>query len=78
MINVVIELSSKVAQPLSGQIMEALGLLGVQSVLKITSAHKAPPPLYEAMKEHNRWKGTDTCNRLVKKAIRSGLCGHDY
>jgi len=52
MIKVVIEVSSKADLPLSEQIAEALDRLGVQSVLKITLAHQAPPQRYETIKEH--------------------------
>jgi len=61
MIKVVIELSSKVDQPLSEQITEALDRLGVQSVLRITSAHKTPQR-YKAIKEH---EGNDIYSSLI-------------
>ena len=62
MIKVVIEVSSKADLPLSEQIVEALDRLGVQSVLKITSAHKAPLQRDEAVREH---KGNDIYSSLV-------------
>lgn len=51
MIKVVIEASSKTDLPLSERIVEALDKLGVQSMLKVTSAHKASQR-YEAIREH--------------------------
>jgi len=62
MIKVVIEVSSKADLPLSEKIVEASDRLGVQSVLRITSAHKSPPQRHEADREY---EGNDIYSSLV-------------
>ena len=69
MIKVVIELSSKADQPLSEQIVEALNRLGVQSVLKITSAQKDSPQRYEASKEQAQESDEFTGNDIYSSLI---------
>jgi len=71
MIKVVIEATSETVLPLSERIVEALDKFGVESVLTVTSAHKAPQR-YETIKEH---EGNDIYSSLIgiQKRIKQYL-----
>ncbi len=51
---VVIIMGSKSDQPWSQKIAEALNKLGVESVMRVASAHKVPLKCYELIKEYEK------------------------